>query len=657
MSSRRNKKDLKKKKSKKKALQAKKQVVQKSINSKKYWFVLLGILVYSFMCYSPSLKNEFVNWDDDRNFVENELITSLNETNFWENTREIFRSDVIGGYNPLTIWTFLLEQKFIGQDKPMYWHLNNILLHLLACIFVFWIGVRLGLNLLATSFLTLLFAVHPMRVESVAWVTERKDVLYGALYLAAIYQYIKAKQRGFTKKDYLIIAVCFLLSLLSKIQAVILPLSLILVDYYLSKDALIKFKSIIAKWPYFLASLAIGLLGIYFLKDQGSIDDQEYSGISRLFIGSYSLTVYYIKSIIPYRLSPLYPYPSSLNWSFYVSFISVIATAVALWYSYIKKWRHHFFGLGFFVVNIILLLQILGAGQGFLADRFTYIAYFGLFYIMAFWFNKLQKNRKFNIAAQIAAGLAILVFSVMCYNQNKIWENSATLWTHVLKYYKNTTLPWGNRANYYRDNGEVQKALYDYSQVIKLKPDRPEAYNSRARLYFNYSNRDSLLKALDNYNRAIALKSNDVEYIVNRGATYAKLGDTQNAMKNLNQAEQVDPSFANIYLNRSVIFSMAQDWPKALQDVNKYLELKPANADMWYEKSRLHMVLGQTEQSLEASARAIRMQPNRGLYHFERGRALFYFNKIAEAKASIRKAQSLGYNGDPAFAQQVLNSQ
>ncbi len=622
---------------------------------KKNILVLGIIIIYTFICFSPSLNNGFVNWDDDRNFVENELITSLNNQNFWENTVNIFQSDVIGGYNPLTIWTFLIEQKVFGQDKPFYWHLNNLLLHLGCCFFVFWIGLRLRLGIIGTSILTLLFAIHPMRVESVAWVTERKDVLFGVFYLAAMFYYLKGKQEGFKSKYYWIIAICFILSLLSKIQAVILPISLILVDYYLSKDHLITIKSIIKKWPYFLGSLIIGLMGIYFLKDQGSIQ-QEYNGISRLFIGSLSLSVYYIKSLIPYRLSPLYPYPSSLDWYFYASVISFLGTAIILYKAYKNKWKVLFFGLGFFIANVILLLQVLGAGQGFLADRFTYIPYLGLFFIYAFFIEKyISEHRNRSKIVLAFTGIVILVYSICCFQQNKIWKNSETLWTHVLKYYRNTTLPWGNRANHYRDNGQISKALYDYSQVIKLKPNRPEAYNSRARLYFNFNHRDSLLKALDNYNKAIELKPEDCEYIVNRGATYAKLGDLNNALANLNRAEQLDPSFPNTYLNRSVIYNNAQDWPNALSDINKYLELKPYHSDMWYEKGRIHTVMNQYQEFLNASNNAISMAPNKGLYHYERARALFLFQKYNDAKISMQTAIRLGYRGDQGLVNQILN--
>ena len=624
--------------------------------TKKHSLILSVILLINTIAFLPSLNNSFVNWDDDKNFYENELITTINDNNFWENSKKIFTTPVIGNYNPLTIWTFAVEKKLFGFDKPYYWHLNNLILHSWCVLFVFLICLRLKLNIWGASICALLFAIHPMRVESVAWLTERKDVLFSVFYLLAMYQYIKGKQEGFKKKDIAIIAIAFILSLFSKIQAVILPISLILVDYYLSKTSKITFKSIFNKAPLFAGSLLFGLLGIYFLKDQGSIDQQAYYGIQRLFIGSYGLSVYYFKSLVPYELSPLYPYPSALDYRFYVSFISFIATGLLLWFSYFRKWKVIFFGLSFFIVNVFLLLQILGAGQGFLADRFTYIPYFGLFFIFSYYISKFIKDRpQLKTPVLGATALVLAVYGFMTFQQCKIWEHGGTLWTHVLKYYNKTTLPWGNRANFHRDAGMVKEALADYSAVIRLKPDKPEPYNSRARLYFNFNHPDSLSKALFNYNKAIELKPSDVEYRVNRGATFAKLNNMQMALQNLNEAEQLDPTFANIYLNRSIIHNQTGNYTNALLDVDKYLNLKPNYPDMWYEKSRLHNALRQGQEAIQAINTALSMQ-QKGLYYFERAKAYYLLQNINAAKQDILTSQKMGFNGNPQFANRILNS-
>jgi len=668
MASKKKKKKLAKEKklSPQKALKLKKKGLAPSgkkkaaLDPKKY-MILAGILILTFICFMPSLDNKYVNWDDDKNFSENELITTINDKNFWENSVKIFKTEnhVIGNYNPLTIFSFAVEQKLFSDTARSFWrHLNNIFLHLMATLFVYLIGIRLKLGTLGSIALALLYGIHPMRVESVAWITERKDVLFGAFYLAALYYYIKGKQEGFKTRTYLVIGICFLISLLSKIQAVILPISMMLVDYYLSKDGRITIKSIISKWPYLIGSLAIGLINVMTLKMQGSIGDQAYTGISRLFIGSYALVVYYVKALIPFKLSPLYPYPASLDWSFYASIFSFILTGAALFYSYVKKYKALFFGLSFFFVNIVLLLQILGAGQGFLADRFTYIAYFGLFFLMAYGLNQaIIKYPKLKTGIAGGTALVFLAYGYMTFQQNKIWKDSGTMWTHVLKYYQKSTLPWGNRANFYRDMGRTRDALNDYNQVIKLDQKKPEPYNSRARLYFNFNERDSLLKALHNYNKAIELKPTDVEYVVNRGATYAKLGDLPNSLKNLNDAEKIDPSFANIYLNRSVIYNQMQDMPNALKDIDKYLGIKPHFPDMWYEKARIHNSMTQPAEAIKALDQAISMNRSKGIYFFEKAKSLYLKGEFATAKQVLATSQNMGFKGNPETIAKINSGQ
>lgn len=642
-------------KSKKKPAKSLQGKVHGGISPKLKSISLITILLITVICFSPSLNNGFVNWDDSENIYANDLITDLNNNNFWQLSLEIFKSDVIGGYNPLSNWTFLLENKIYGLDNPEYWHLTNIILHLVSVSLIFWIGFRLKLGLLGATLFSLLFAIHPMRVESVAWLTERKDVLYGCLYLAALFYYIKAKQRGFRKRDHLIIAVCFILSLFSKIQAVILPVSMILVDYYLSVDAKIRAKDILNKWPYFLCSLAFGLFGISLLSNKGATD-LSYTGFSRLFIGSYTLTIYYIKSIVPFRLSPLYPYPAFLDWKFYLSIVSFIGSAYILWLSYFRKWKTVFFGLTFFLANVFFLLQLLGAEQGFLADRFTYIPYTGLFFMYAMVAEKIYKEKAALRKPLIGFFCLILLgYGTITYKQNKIWKESETLWTHVLKYYKNTHTPWANRAAHFRDNDRIS-ALYDYSQYILLKPDDPDPYNSRARLYFKSNEKDSLKKALRDFTKAIELDSEDPEILVNRGSTYARLGDKKSALDDYNQAEKINPEYPNTYLNRSLIYNQEESWEKALNDINKYLELKPFKANIWIEKARLHLIQKDYEKWIAASDKAIGMEPNNGLFFYIRSRGFHYFNKAQDAKESMQKAINLGYNrGNKALIDKILN--
>ncbi|HMU05309.1 MAG TPA: hypothetical protein PJ990_16865, partial [Saprospiraceae bacterium] len=429
----------------------------------------------TFIVFTTAIKNDFVNWDDDRNFYENPLVQNISKDNFWKNTKEIFSSGVIGNYNPLTIWTFAIENRFIGLENPSRWHLHNIFLHLICVFLSYRIALLLGLSWRGAILLALLFGIHPMRVESVAWVTERKDVLFGAFYLGALLQYVKYKDDQKNIR-WLWMTSLFVLSLFSKIQAVSLPLSMMAVDYFMDKKW--EIKTVINKIPFFILSLIFGIVGVVMLKDFGSLASAEdtinWNFFQRLFLGAFSFIIYLIKLIVPFRMSPLYPYPSSFPWYFYPSMLIAPIVIYTLYISYKKEYKALFFGLAFFIVNIIFLLQILGAGQGYLADRFTYIAYFGLFFVIAYYVEKYLISNPNHVTAVVGSlGVYLVFFAAMTFQQNKIWKNSATLWTHVLKYYQQTTLPYGNRANYYRDNKMYTEALADYNKTISMKDAQP----------------------------------------------------------------------------------------------------------------------------------------------------------------------------------------
>jgi len=636
--------------------------IQENMSSLSPWWPPFLALFITFICFTTALNNEFVNWDDDRNFYENPLVQNITKENFWQNTKEIFSSGVIGNYNPLTIWTFAIEKIYFDFDKPFNWHLNNILLHLICVYLAYRIVLLMGIGWRGALLTALLFGIHPMRVESVAWVTERKDVLFGVFYLAALLQYVKIKLDNKSIR-WLCLTIFFILSLFSKIQAVSLPLSMMAVDYFMDKDWDFKslMPSIIKKLPFFALSLGFGAFGVYMLKDFGTLatveDTTNFNFIQRLFVGAFSFVIYLIKLVVPFRMSPLYPYPNYFPWYFYPSMLIAPITIYALYKSYLKEYKALVFGLIFFIFNIVFLLQILGAGQGYLADRFTYIAYLGLFFIAGYYFDQwIQKNPSKSSTVIGVAGIYLAVFAFMTFQQNKIWKNSATLWTHVLKYYKNTTLPYGNRANYYRDNKMYKEAIADYNTTISMKDQQPQAYNSRARLYFDLARgRDSLMLALNDYNKAIEYDPKDGEFRVNRGATYARLGNIEKAIEDLNEGLKLKPDHAVGYLNRSIMFHNLGKVDLALKDIESYLKLNPYNGDLWYEKGRALRLLGRSEEAIPAYTEALKHQSgNHGLFYYERSRTYFGLNKMNEAKADLQKAIEMNFQAiDPAYRQQL----
>ncbi len=590
---------------------------------------ILALIAFCFLIFSPSLKSDFVNWDDDRNVYENKMVQNFD-------VKGIFTQNVIGNYNPLSIFSFAVEYKLFGMD-PRIMHFTNLVLHLLCVFLSFQIFQLLGLRLWFALIAAGLFAIHPLRVESVSWITERKDVLYGLCFCLALLFYLKNLDQPKTWRSILIFS-CFVLGLFAKIQMVSLPLAFLTVDYWRNRP--LNFKRILEKWHYFLGAFIFGVVGILFLKEQGSLETNEavHTGISRIFIGTYSLFVYLIKWLIPYRMSPLYPYPESLSILHYVSLPAALVLLSGIYIAYRKNMRGLVFGFSFFFVNIVFLLQILGAGQGYLADRFTYIAYIGLFFLLAYVLQEfIEKRQNLNSPILSFAGIYLIGLSFMSFQQTKIWKNSETLWTHVLKYYSNTPLPYNNRANYRRDQKQFDLALEDYNQAIRYKAGHA-TYNSRAKLFFQKNQDD---KAILDYDQAIRMHPS-AEYYVNRGAAKAKLGRIQESLEDLNKGLSLDPNWETGYLNRSIIFNQLGQYDKALADVEMYLKFQPRNADLIYESGRLQRALKQYEKALAQYTKAIQLKPQMGLFYLERGKTYEILGNKAAAEQDYIKAQKLG---------------
>ena len=603
------------------------------------WLYLAGILTLTFIAFIPALSADFVNWDDDYNLGKNNHTALLT----WDNIVKIFSSTVIGNYNPLPIFMFAIERHFFGLD-PFIYHLNNILLHLVCVFFAYRVFLALDIRALPSAIGALLFGIHPMRVESVAWVTERKDVLFGAFFLAALWFYIRYVRTGYAKKYVYIALGLFLFSLLAKIQAVTLPLTMLLVDYYFRRP--LQFKLITGKWMFFLLSLIVGLIGIYFLKDQGSIDDStNYSFVERLGVGGYALGVYLAKFVFPWSMSPLYPYPASLPLhAWIIAPLSAIGVAGFSWLAFKRDWRPWLFGMLFFFFNVMFVLQVLGAGQGFLADRFTYIPYMGLTFMVIYALQWLMREKpKSGTYALYGMGGVLALFMMLTWNQTKVWTNSETLWTHVLSQTKNTVLPFRNRANYLRDQGRIQEALADYNEAIKLKPDGA-LYNSRAKLYFNQQQYDL---AMADYNRAIEMDNNEGEFYINRGAVFALQGQLQRALEDFNTGIELKPDHANGYKNRSLVFQAFNQWDKADADIAKYLEMHPEDGDLWYERGRIKNIMGQPGEAIPLLDRAIRLNSNQGLFYYEKLKSYPMLGQKANARQLATIVQQYGVRIEP----------
>lgn len=622
-------------------------------------------------CYIPSLNNDLVNWDDDPNITENPNLQRIDRESLF-NIFDLDKGNVIGNYNPLPIFTFYLEKWAVGEFNTTLIHFNNLLLHVLTVFFVFRLLLHMGIGVGGAVVGGLLFGIHPMRVESVAWATERKDVLFAVFFFAALMYYvrwIKTEDAGKRTTLYIGMIVLAILSGFSKVQAVTLPLSMLALDYWFRRP--LNLRLIWEKTPFWIISLLFGLANIYTLRQAGSINDDvtSFNFLDRLCIGTYSFSVYLYKLFIPYPMSPLYPYPKPLPIWVYLSPILF----AAVWYGVYRMWkadrRIWVFGMLFFFFNVMFLLQVLGAGQGFLADRFTYVPYFGFFAIAAWVYHTYAApDPQWRPRVNYALGALFIVYAIWTVRQIGIWKNGGTLWTHVMKYEnRRNSLPYWNRGQYLRNKeGKYEAALEDYTMAIQIEPDNPELTNSRGKTYFDmatsgkYKGRENELmeKALADFNEALSKPKikpkTKAEILINRGAALAFKGKLEEALADLNAGIELAPENKNGYLNRSLTHFHLQRYEETIKDYTEYLKLDPYAPNIWYERGMLRRSLNRPDEALADINQCLKLDPNFGLAYLERARAYALKGQKDLARQDYQRAQQMGLQMTD-YDQQLLN--
>lgn len=572
---------------------------------KKIVLSIVLISLISFIAFIPSLRNGFTHWDDDVLVTENMTIRELS----WHNLGHYFTSYYISTYIPLTLLSFAIEYR-IAELDPQVYHTTNLVLHMFNCLLVFCLIYLLSKNIGVSLLVALFFGLHPLRVESVAWVTERKDVLFSLFFLATLIFYLLYHM---TRKvrNYCLALVMFVLSALSKGMAITLPFVLLLLDYYTKRR--FTRKLIFEKIPFFAVALVFGLLAVF--AQFPSIARRTESLVSfpnTIFIAGRNLLFYLLKLALPVRLSALYPYPdlsgNALPIIFYVS--PVIVLGLALFVIFMRKHsRVLTFGTIFFLLNIVTVIGIIPlAGDAIAADRYTYIPSIGIFFIVAAGFYYLYKKsiirtgfkKHFLLLIMIAA---LGIFSIMTWQRCKVWKNDMSLWQDALSKYPSPIAYNGrglafyeikqydaavsdfvqalkldpdfatayyNRGNAYDARKDYGKAIVDYSKAIGYKPEYAKAYNNRGLTYGRIS---EYKEAINDFTRAVRIDSTYAKAYNNRGLTYGRLGENDQAISDFTRAVHLDPNYAKAYYNRAIAYFVTGEYSKALEDVNRSKEL------------------------------------------------------------------------------------
>ena len=658
--------------------------VEQNPASRRNRLYLLGILAITFIVFIPSLKNGFTNYDDQLYVTENALITTL--------SGDIITKPVAGNYHPLTILSLALNFKISGLE-PFSYHLVNLIFHLLNTLLVFYFASMISRGSMEVAVITaLLFGIHPMHVESVAWVSERKDVLYAFFFIAGLITYLKyARKRNMAL--YTATWALFLLSGASKPAAVVFPLILLLVDYFQERKP--DMKLILEKAPFFAGSFFFGFLTIAAQESEAIGSFEQYPVVERIMFASYGAVMYLVKMIFPFQMSALHPYPDTSNGMplLYMAAPLILAALMGLVAYSAKKTRVVVFGFLFYLVSIALVLQFVSVGRAIIAERYTYLAYIGPALILGFGIRYVMKDKQgsLNGIRKGIMGAIALYFAVMCYltfERTKVWENSQTLWSDVIGKYPGDWFAYVGRGNYYFENNDLQKAfndynkaialkatvydpfvargnlyrrnrqykeaLEDYNQAIALAPGKPASYSDRGSLYYDMG-KDEL--ALADFKKALELKSDIPEVYNNIGSVFARSGDYQKGLDNFNKSLVLNPLFADAYLNRAILYTLTGRFETGTKDYDQYFKLKKnhATADSYYWRGMNEQGLKMHQEATRSFTEAIQLGTGVGVYYLKRSEAYKATGKKSESLKDALKARQLGVEVEESYINQLRN--
>jgi len=612
-------------------------------------FSVISIVVLTFIVYYNSLHNLFVTNLDDTTYIAS--VESLKKLAF-SDIYKMFSTVIAGNYHPLAILSLTIDYHFFGMNAFPF-HLVNLLMHLANVALVFWFVFLLVKRVEAAVIVSILFAIHPMHVESVSWISERKDVLYTLFFLASLISYL-FYVRHEKKYRYLIFSlILFCLSLLSKPAAVCLAPVVVLMDYYLKRK--FDLKTIFEKVPYFLLALAFGIITIWSQKSFGALSalsDFHYvfSLFDRIFLVSYAVMFYLVKTVAPFYLCAIYYYPQKsgdmLPMLYYLAPLGLALIAFMIfWFKKIRK--ELIFGLAFFLITIALVLQFVPVGFTIVSERYTYVPYIGLFFIVGKLYCDYTDNKFGNFTKAgrnaiifLITGIVIL-FSVLTVQRNKVWANGITLFDDVVK--KNPSIGhayWARGVGKF-DLKDIEGALADYTLAIDSNYRFPVAYNNKANCYYMM---DSLKQAIIGYNEALKVNDQYAMAYYNRGMAKQKLNDFEGSIDDY--LKSIKYNFENLswsYNGLGYSYFRINELSKALTSLCKAIEIDPEYADAYYYRGLVENEKKEYATAINDFTKAIEFKANYATAYYNRGIMRIQLKDTVNACNDFSKSLDLGY--------------
>lgn len=632
-------------------------------------FIYLALTVATLAVFWQVRNFEFINYDDNRYITENQHIrTGLTI----DNIIRAFTASHFFMWHPVTSLSHMLDCELFGLNPGRH-HTVNLLFHIANTLLLFEILRRMTNHLWAGAFVAAVFALHPLNVESVAWVAERKNVLSGFFWMLTIAAYIRYVKYPRTS-NYLMVFSVFSLSLMAKPTTVTLPFALLLLDYWpldrlqqtmpnenepvpqfkkLSPWALVK-----EKIPLFLLSAALSVITIVTQEGGDVLQlNKQLPFHFRLANALISYATYIGKMICPIHLSVFYPHPG-LNiplWQPIASFVLLVAVSVILIYFGRRK-PYLTTGWLWFLGTLVPVIGLVQAGGQAMAERYAYIPLTGLFIIIAWGASDLMNKWKYQkIASGILSIAVISALSICAWIQTSYWHDGQRLFEHALKVNSKNYMTRNNLGIIFIEQGKFAEAVeqfssalqanpnyvqahqnlgiaYDkmghfkeevkaYQNAIKLKPDLFEAYYALGAAYGKLSR---FGEQIESYRKALKIKPDYAKVHFDLGVAYGKIGRFEDEIESYRLAVKIKPDFVEAYNNLGVACARIGRFQDSIQAFKKAIELKPDAPDSFYNLGAAYLKIGNFKDAAKAFKQVIKLKPDDASAYFRLG--MVYLN-------------------------------
>ncbi len=606
--------------------------------------LLVGL---TFLAYMPALQCGYI-WDDDDHLTANPAMTAPH------GLKMIWSSLAVSRYYPLTLTTFWFQRRLWGLH-PMPYHLVNVLLHAANGVLVFFILRRLRIR--AAWLAAMVWALHPVNVESVAWITELKNTQSGFFFFLSVLCFLQF-DAGARRRWYGLALLCGLAALLSKPSTVVLPLALLLCVWW--ERGSWRRMDILRTAPFFM--LALGMSGLTVVEQRGHIQgtgtaEWNLGMAERFVMAGKAVWFYTSKTLWPARLTFVYPHwnlDAGLFWS-WLPLAGLVVGGGLLWGWRRQSWaRAGLFGGGFFVLALLPVLGFFDVYYfrfSYVADHFQYLACIGLISlamgtVTAICERAGQRGRE---GGTVAAASLLLVLGALTWHQAGIYQNWETIWRDTLAKNPQCWMAHNNLGNAFFHEGNISDAIGQYEQALRLRPEYPDALNNLGNALVQAGR---IEEAIARYEQALRIRPDLPQAHYNLAIALEQVGKTGEAIAHFEQALRINPDYADAHLNLGNTLEGAGRSGEAVAHFEQALRIKPDYIEAHFNLGNLFLKEGKLSDAIGQYEQALRIKPDLPQAHYGLAIALEQAGRIDEAIAHY--VQTLRFNPNYAPAQNAL---